>query len=196
MGLSSDIKKKIEEERRKEEERQRQEAARLASEDLWNRKKSTQMEVITCDIVQFWRTNWWDVDFTTKLYREGFRYSEFEIREQDPHEKYTRVSVGKSQIPSLAARELPSDFHFIEEGKLEPGPIWRFKRIPSAMADKIAYEGRILAERAGEHAMRLTVEYAAEAKLQHGSRLETQWSADWREGLGFIREWFLSHKGT
>lgn len=162
--------------------------------------KFTVTHEINCNEETFWKT-FLDKSFNEKLYREALGFPQFDIIEQNETDtQVTRKAKGtpKMDMPGPVAKLFGSGFSYIEEGSLDrKAKVWRWKTIPSAMAEKIRSEGIVRIEPVGSDKVRRIAEIEIEAKIFGVGGLiessgEKQLRQGWDESAAFMNKYLAS----
>lgn len=148
--------------------------------------KFTVSHEINCDAETFWKV-FFDKNFNEKLFREALGFPQFNIDAiNDGEKQLTRKVSGtpKMNMPGPVQKLLGSGFSFVEEGTLEKATqVWRWKMIPSTMADKLRQEGTMRIEPVGPNKVRRVAEITNEAKIFGiGGLIESSAEKQLREG--------------
>jgi hypothetical protein len=157
---------------------------------------------INCDEATFWKV-FVDNEFNTTLYRNVLEFPEFEITEQrESDTEITRKAKGKPKMnmPGPVAKLLGSSFGYVEEGRFDKATkVWKFKVIPSTLADKMRNEGSVRLEPAGEGKVRRVVELIIEAKIfgvggMLESTAEKSMKDGWEKSAVYMNDWLAKKK--
>lgn len=148
--------------------------------------KFTVSHEINCDVDTFWKT-FFDKTFNEKQYLEALGFPDFQILEQKETDgQITRRVAGtpKMNLPGPVAKILGPNFRYTEEGTFDKaGKTWRWKMIPSVLADKLRQEGTLRVEPVGEGRVRRVADLVIEAKIFGiGGLLESTAEKQLREG--------------
>lgn len=163
--------------------------------------KFTVTHEINCNAENFWKL-FFDKDFNVKLYKEGLGFPEFTIvdqRETDVDLVRKVVGSPKMEVPGPVAKVLGSNFRYTEEGKFDKAAkIWRWKLIPSTMADKLRNEGTMRIEPIGDTKIRRIAELVLEAKVFGiggliESSSEKQLREGWDKSAVYMNNWLKTH---
>ncbi len=159
--------------------------------------KFTVTHEINCDVDTFWKV-FFDKSFNDKLYLETLGFPEFKVLEQnETDQRITRkvAATPKMEVPGPVAKLLGSNFRFTEEGTFDRATkTWRWKTIPSTMADKLRNEGTLRVEAAGPNKVRRVAEIEVEAKIfgvggLMESSAEKQLRQGWDESATFMNKY-------
>ncbi len=159
--------------------------------------KFTLTHEINCDVDTFWKV-FFDKSFNDKLYSEALGFPEFKVVEQnETDQKLTRkvAAQPKMEVPGPVAKLLGSNIRFTEEGTFDrASKTWRWKTIPSSLADKIRNEGTLRVEAAGPNKVRRIAEVEVEAKVFGlggliESSAEKQLRQGWDESAVFMNKY-------
>lgn len=130
--------------------------------------KFTVSHEINCNEETFWKT-FFDKDFNEKLYKEALGFPSYKTLEQNETDKQiTRKVSGqpKMDVPGPVAKLIGSGFSYVEDGSFDKGSkVWRWKMIPSTLADKMRTEGTVRVEPVGSDKVRRISEITIEAKI-------------------------------
>lgn len=155
------------------------------------------VHTIHCDAPTFWEM-FLDPKLNHALYTKGLGFPRLEVLSFE--EKDGVVSRRMAVTPSLAgvpgpvAKLLGGNFGYVEEGSMTRAEgVWRFKMVPSTLADKIRQEGTVRLEPEGPHVRRIT-EVAIEAKVfAIGGMVESVAEGivkgAWETSTRFMNEW-------
>lgn len=158
--------------------------------------KFTVTHEINCDAETFWKV-FFDKEFNEKLYRSGLGFPEFNIIDQKETDKeLIRKVVGqpKMEMPGPVAKLLGSGFKYTEDGSFDKASkVWRWKMIPSTLADKMRNEGSMRIEPVGDNKVRRVAEILIEAKIfgiggMLESTAEKQLRAGWDESAVYMNK--------
>lgn len=149
--------------------------------------KFTMTHEINCDADTFWRL-FFDKEFNEQQYRQGLGFPEFSIVDQrETDQQITRRVSGqpKMNMPAPVMKLLGSNFRYNEEGTFDKATrTWRWRMIPSVMADKLRQEGVIRIEPVGEGKVRRVADLVMEAKIFGlGGLIESSAEKQLREGF-------------
>jgi Protein of unknown function (DUF2505) len=152
---------------------------------------------IQCDEETFWKI-FFDKDFNAALYKEGLAfpdYSVLELKESDK-EIFRRVKVTpKMDAPAPVAKVLGSSFSYVEEGTFDrAAKIYRWKSIPSQMAEKVKTDGDVRAQPAGDGKVTRLSKFNYEAKIFAigglvESSIEKSLRSGWDKSAVFFNDW-------
>jgi len=130
--------------------------------------KFTVTHEINCNAETFWKL-FFDKSFNETMYRNELGFPRFDILDQQETDaKLTRKVAGqpKMDVPAPVAKLLGSNFAYVEEGTLDKSTkIWRWKLIPSTLADKMRTEGVVRLEPIGDSKVRRIAEIEIEVKV-------------------------------
>ena len=166
--------------------------------------KFTVTHIINCDADTFWRV-FLDKEFNEELYRKALGFPEWAIVDQaERGGEVVRTVRGqpKMNVPGPLKKIFGSGFGYTEEGRLSgagAAAVWRWKQIPSTMAEKLRNEGTLRIEAVGEGKIRRSAEIVIEAKIFGvggliESTTEKQLREGWDESAVFMNKWLESHK--
>jgi hypothetical protein len=162
--------------------------------------KFTVTHEINCNAETFWRV-FFDKGFNESLYRSGLGFPEFNILDQRESDKdITRKVVGqpKMDVPGPVAKLLGSGFKYTEEGTFDKATkTWRWKMIPSTLADKMKNGGSMRVEPVGDNKVRRIAEIDIEAKIFGvggliESTAEKQLRAGWDESAVYMNKYLAN----
>jgi len=163
--------------------------------------KFTVTHEINCNAETFWKV-FFDKDFNIKLYKENLGFPEFTIVEQrETDSEIVRKVNGtpKMEVPGPVAKVLGSNFGYKEEGTFNTSTkLWKWKMIPSTMADKLRNEGTLRIEAIGDTKVRRIADLVIEAKVFGiggliESSAEKQLRDGWDKSAKFMNEWLKTH---
>lgn len=148
--------------------------------------KFTVTHEINCDAETFWKV-FFDKEFNTKLYLEDLGFPEYKTLEQNETDtQITRKVHGqpKMNVPGPVAKLLGSGFAYTEEGSMNKADkVWKWKLLPSTLADKLRTEGTVRIEPIGDNKVRRIAEIFVEAKIFGvGGLIESSAEKQLREG--------------
>lgn len=148
--------------------------------------KFTVTHEINCDAETFWKV-FFDKSFNEKLFREELGFPEFHIESQQDSDTQIKRKVHgmpKMDMPGPVQKLIGSGFRYVEEGTLDKATsVWRWKMIPSTLADKLRQEGTMRIEPAGNGKVRRIAEIVNEAKIFGvGGLIESSAEKQLREG--------------
>jgi len=148
--------------------------------------KFTVTHEIRCNVDTFWKT-FLDKDFNTRLYLESLGFPEWKIVEQtetDAQASRKVTALPKMDVPGPVAKLLGANFRYTEEGSMsKTDRIWRWKMIPSTLADKLFTSGVVRAEAIGTDKTRRIAEMDVAAKIFGlGGLIESSAEKQLREG--------------
>lgn len=134
----------------------------------------------------FW-TAFFDKGFNERLYKDHLRFPEFEISEQVETEKEIRRKLRvlpRLDMPGAVQKVLGSSFRYAEEGTFDKATkVWKFRTIPSMMADKTRNEGTLRVERVSDDKVRRILDVVLEVKVFGlGGTLESTFEKAIRDG--------------
>jgi hypothetical protein len=164
--------------------------------------KFTLKHEINCGEDKFWNVHM-DREFNEKLYREGLGFHEYNILDQrETDTQITRKCVGqpKLNMPGPVIKLLGPGFRYTEEDTYDKATrIWRWKTIPSVLADKMRHEGVLRVEPIGSDRVRRVAEIVIEVKIFGlGGLVESATEKELRQGWDasavFMNKWLAEHK--
>ncbi len=158
------------------------------------------VHTIHCDAPAFWKL-FFDPKLNQALYRKALEFTKLEVlsfEETDARiSRKVAASPKLSHLPGPVAKLLGSNFGYVEEGTMDKAEgVWRFKMIPTTLAEKIRQEGTVRLEPEGEHVRRIVevtvdvkvfaigglVESVAEKELRKAWETSTTYMNDWIAG--------------
>lgn len=163
--------------------------------------KFTVTHEIHCNAERFWKV-FLDKEFNNELFKNYLGFPAFQIVEQTESDtEIVRKITGqpKMDMPGPIAKLLGSNFGYREEGMLnKKAGLWRWKMIPSTLADKLRNEGTMRVEPVGDSKVRRIAEITIEAKIFGvGGLLESTSEKQLREGWDrsaqFMNDWLKKH---
>jgi hypothetical protein len=138
-----------------------------------------------------------------KLYKDSLGFPEFSIvdqRETDSEVVRKVSGTPKMEVPAAVAKVLGSNFAYKEDGTFTKSTkLWRWKMIPSSMADKLRNEGTLRVEAIGDTKVRRVADIIIEAKVSFvvngliESSAEKQLRDGWDKSAKFMNEWLKTH---
>ena len=155
---------------------------------------------INCNVETFWKI-FLDKDFNEKLYKEGLGFPEFTVVSQtETDTTVTRKCKGRPKLnmPGPVMKLLGDSFAYQEEGSLDKkNGVWRWKMIPSTMADKLRQEGTLKLDAIGDSKVRRVAELVNEAKVFGiggliESSAEKQLREGWDQSAVFMNKWIAA----
>jgi hypothetical protein len=166
--------------------------------------KFTLTHEIHCDVDTFWKT-FFDKDFNEKLYKGTLGFPHFEVVDQTETETTISRKVAaqpKMEVPAPVQKLFGPGFRYREEGSLTKSErIWRWKMVPSTLADKLFTSGTVRAELVPGHEgkVRRVAEMHVEAKIFAvggliESSAEKQMREGWDKSAVFMNKWLAEHK--
>lgn len=130
--------------------------------------KFTTTKEINCDADSFWKL-FFDSSFNEKLYIGTLSYSEFKIVEHSVMDTQIRQKAAarpKMDMPGPINKLFGGNYSYTEEGTFDKATrIYRWKQIPSSMADKFLFEGSIRVESIGDRKIRCIQEITLDVKI-------------------------------
>ena len=158
---------------------------------------------IHCNADRFWKVHV-DREFNEKLYREVLGFPEFNIVDQQETEREIRrrcVGQPKMNMPGPILKLLGPSFRYTEEDTFDKASsVWRWKTIPSVLADKMRHEGLMRLEPIGDDRVRRVAEIMIEAKIFGlGGLVESSTEKELRQGWDasavFMNKWLAERAG-
>jgi hypothetical protein len=162
--------------------------------------KFTVTHEIHCNAETFWKT-FFDKDFNDKLYLDHLHFPEFKVVEQtETDTTITRKTSGKPKMnmPGPVAKILGDNFRYTEEGSFDKATkVFRWKMIPSVMAEKLRTEGVVRIEPIGDNKVRRIAELTVEAKIfgiggMMESSAEKQLRQGWDDSAQFMNKYLAN----
>jgi hypothetical protein len=151
----------------------------------------------------FWSKIFFDTDFNRALYIDHLGFPEWQVVEERDAgtEIVRRVRVTpKQDAPAVIKKLAGNSFSYTEEGRYDKAAKrYRFRVVPSAMADKFRTEGELRAEPLGEKQMRRVVEMTIDVKIALvGGTVESfvqkQTQESYAQAAAFTNRW-IKDKG-
>jgi Protein of unknown function (DUF2505) len=164
--------------------------------------KFTVTHEINCDAETFWKV-FFDKSFNDELYLKELGFPEYKTLEQNETDtKITRKVHGqpKMDVPGPIAKLLGSSFSYIEEGSMDrASKLWRWKLLPSTLAEKLRTEGTVRIEPIGDSKVRRVAEIEVEAKIfgvggLMESSAEKQLRQGWDSSAAFMNKYLARDK--
>jgi hypothetical protein len=166
--------------------------------------KFTMKHEIHCDADTFWKV-FLDKEFNEKLYTTALGFPDFKVTEQtDTETSVTRrvAAQPKMDVPGPVAKLIGPGFRYTEEGSMSKSErLWKWKMIPSTLADKLFTSGtvRIEAIPGSTDKVRRVADMNVEAKIfAVGSLIESsaekQMRDGWDKSATFMNKWLADHK--
>lgn len=155
---------------------------------------------INCNAETFWKV-FFDKGFNESLYRSALAFPEFNILDQRETDKEIIRKVSgqpKMDVPGPVAKLLGSGFKYTEEGTFDKATqTWRWKMIPSTLADKMKNGGSMRVEPVGDNKVRRIAEIDIEAKIFGvggliESTAEKQLRAGWDESAVYMNKYLAN----
>jgi hypothetical protein len=152
---------------------------------------------IDCSLEAFW-TGFFDAALNTKLFLEGLGFRDYKtVSQTETLTEIVRTTAVEPtlSLPPALAKLLGSSFRYTEEGTFDKATkVWRWKLIPSAMADKIKVTGVLRATALGPEKVRRDIEIQIEAKVfMVGGLIEEtfqkQLAQGWTKGAEIQNRW-------
>ncbi len=108
-----------------------------------------------CDVDTFWNRVFKNTEFNKELYLGALSFPEYDIQKEETDEAgrlSRRVKITpQSDAPAVVRKALGDSLSYIEEGTWDPSDKkYRYKIIPSTLADKSTIHGTLWAEPKGE----------------------------------------------
>jgi hypothetical protein len=164
--------------------------------------KFTLTHEINCNAETFWKV-FFDKDFNTQLYKGPLGFPDFTVVEQSETETTITRKVAaqpKMDVPGPVQKLIGPGFRYTEEGALSKSErVWRWKMIPSTLADKLFTSGTIRVEPVGDAKVRRVADMSIEAKIFAvggliESTAEKQMRDGWDRSAVFMNKWLVDHK--
>ena len=152
---------------------------------------------INCDAETFWKL-FFDQEFNKAMFLKGMHFPAWSVLSQTDGERELVRKIQatpKVDLPGPVAKLMGSNFSFVEEGTLDKGTkVWRWKMIPSTMADKLKNEGTMRIEPVGTDKVKRIAELTIEAKVFGlGGIIESSAEKGLREGWEASAKYFNKH---
>jgi len=157
-----------------------------------------------CAEETLWQLSFFDDDFNRRLYLETLRFPVWRILEQKTTEESLtrRVEIHPlvENMPGAVKKLLGDRFSYIEEGTLDrKAKRYKFRVIPSSMADKTRIAGELYMEPLGDKRVRRIVEFSVEVKVMIVGGIVEQKTIDdtkasYEKSAAFTRS-YLKEKG-
>jgi len=153
-----------------------------------------------CDEATFWDRVFFEDDYNEGLYKVALRFPKYEklAFEDRGATIFRRVKATPSQdAPGPIRSLMGGEFWYTEEATFDKASKrLRFKTIPSKLAEKIAIEGTIRSQPAGEAAIRRIADVAISVKIFGlGGTVEgfiaKQLKESFERGARFTNEWLV-----
>lgn len=156
------------------------------------------VHTIHTDVAGFWKL-FFDSALNEALYRKALKFPKLEVLSfEETDAKITRkmaATPNLGALPGPVAKLLGGNFGYVEEGTFTKAEgVWRFKMIPTTLADKIKQEGTVRVEAQGDKAVKRTVEVNVEAKVfaiggMVESAAEKTIREAWETSTTYMNEW-------
>jgi hypothetical protein len=148
--------------------------------------KFTVTHEIRCNVDTFWKT-FFDKDFNVRLYTQALAFPDFKITEQtDDGSRVARkvAAQPKMDVPGPVQKLIGPGFRYTEEGSMNKAEgIWRWKMIPSTLADRLFTSGTVRVEAIGDDKVRRIAEMEIQAKIfAVGGLIESSAEKQMRDG--------------
>lgn len=166
--------------------------------------KFTISHEIQCNAETFWKV-FFDKTFNETLFREELGFPQYNILEQNETDtEILRKIAGqpKMTLPGPIAKLFGPGFGYTEEGRLDKGKtLWRWRMIPTKLADKIRNEGTMRIEPIGDSKVRRIADIEIEAKVfgvggLMESTAEKQLREGWDQSAAFMNKWIAQGKAA
>ena len=122
-----------------------------------------------CDPETFWSKIFGNLEFDTALYRDELRFPGFEqLEARTDGDRMTRRCriTPRQDAPAPVQKLLGGQFSYIEEGSFDKKTQrYRFKIVPSSLADKLRIDGEMRSEPMGPGKMKRVAEINIEVKI-------------------------------
>jgi hypothetical protein len=130
--------------------------------------KFTLTHTINCNAETFWKT-FFDKDFNVQLYKGPLGFPDFQVVSQTDDDTTVARKVAaqpKMEVPGPVQKLIGPGFRYTEEGSMKKSEgVWRWKMIPSTLADKLFTSGTVRVEAMGEGKVRRVADVSIEAKI-------------------------------
>ncbi|NOU29340.1 MAG: DUF2505 family protein [Polyangiaceae bacterium] len=159
---------------------------------------------IECSLDAFW-SGFFDPALNAKLFLEGLGFRDYKtVSQKETDDKIVRTTAVEPtlSLPPALSKLLGSSFRYSEEGTFDKATkVWRWKLVPSAMADKIRVEGVLRATELGPEKVRRDIELQIEAKVfMVGGLIEEtfqkQLSQGWTKGADIQNQWLRAQRAA
>jgi len=157
-----------------------------------------------CSADTFWDL-FLDERFTERHYLEGVRFSEYRVVQQrDTPENIARTveAMPRVQLPKAVAKLFGAGLRYVEEGVFDKvARIFKYRTIPSALADRIHNEGTIRTEALSDGRIRRVIDVTVDVRIALlGGSMETLAEKTLREGWDasaqFIEAWLAGQPSS
>ena len=129
---------------------------------------------IDCNKEAFWKS-YFDPVLSKRLFLEGLAFRDYAVSSQTEDEKTIRRTVSVEPtvaLPAALSKLLGSQFRYTEEGTFDKATeTFRWKLVPSTMADKIRVDGTMTATPKGEKVARRVELESSQAEIVNASGL-------------------------
>jgi hypothetical protein len=158
-----------------------------------------------CSEETFWKILFFDPEFNRRLFLETLRFPVWKILEEkvtdDTVERRIEVQPLVENVPAPIKKVLGDRFGYVEQGTLDrKRNLYRFRIVPSSMADKTHISGEMRTERLGDRRVLRVVEFEIEVKVFMVGKLVEQKTIDdtrasYEKMATFLRQ-YLKEKGA
>src|SRR5256885_2333911 len=158
-----------------------------------------------CSEETLWKILFFDPEFNRRLYGETLKFPVWKVLEEkvtdDAVERRIEVQPFVENVPAPIKKVLGDRFGYIEQGTLDrKRNRYRFRIIPSSMADKTHISGEMHTERLGDRRVLRVVEFEIEVKVFMVGKLVEQRTIDdtrasYEKMAAFLRQ-YLKEKAT
>jgi hypothetical protein len=164
--------------------------------------KFTVTHEIHCNADTFWKV-FLDKEFNEKLYTTALGFPDFKVTDQTETETSVTRKVSaqpKMEVPGPVQKLIGPGFRYTEEGSMSKTErVWRWKMVPSTLADKLFTSGIIRIEPIGTDKVRRIADMNVEAKIFAvggliESTTEKQMREGWDKSAAFMNKWLAEHK--
>jgi hypothetical protein len=136
-----------------------------------------------CSEANFWQFCFLDTEYNRRLYLETLRFPLWRVVEQkisdDTVERRVEIQPLVENLPAPIKKVIGDRFGYVEEGKLDRAKNrYRFRIVPSSLADKTHISGEMYTEALGEKRVRRVVEFGVEVKIMMIGKLIEQKTID------------------
>jgi Protein of unknown function (DUF2505) len=140
-----------------------------------------------CSEATLWQTVFFDDEFSRRLYTVALRFPVWRVLEQKITDEtlVRRVEVQPlvENVPGPIKKILGDRFAYVEEGTLDRKKNrYRFRVVPSSMADKTQISGEMSSEPLGENRVKRIVEFNVEVKIMMIGKIIEQKTIDDTKG--------------
>jgi hypothetical protein len=132
-----------------------------------------------CSEATLWQLTFFDEEFNRRLYLEALRFPVWKVLEQkvtdDAVVRRVQVEPLIENLPGPLKKAFGDRFGYVEEGTFDRKQNrYRFRVLPSTMADKTHISGEMRSEPLGDKRVRRIVEFSVEVKIMMLGKLVEQ----------------------